>query len=64
MSDTYHFPDFNSLENINIITNETSMNMPLISLDDIKEIKTILESWNMSFLLQTCIGKITNRYTQ
>lgn len=49
--------DFNtSIQPINddiCLPNTTFMNIPL---SDINEIKTLLTSWDLAFLLQTCIG--------
>jgi len=60
MSDTYlQFPDY-SIDNSNVDHNQPLVDNMLLfpSLEDYNEIKALLESWDLVFLHQTCIGKL------
>lgn len=60
MSDTcLQFSDY-SIDNSNIDHNQPLVHNMLLfpSLEDCNEIKALLESWDLVFLHQTCIGKL------
>jgi hypothetical protein len=58
MSDTYQFQDY-SMDYSGVYHNQPLMNMLLFPpLENVNEIKALLESWDLVFLQQTCIGTL------